>query len=364
MAQRDYYEVLGLKKDASKEEITKEYRKRALKYHPDRNPDDKKAEEKFKEATEAYEVLSDADKKAQYDEFGHDAQDLGSRGFRYSSGFDINDAMNIFMRDFGGRGGGSDNDIFSMFGGMGRSRSQRGENLEYTVSIPLKKAYEGGKVSITVPRTVGCKACTGTGAEGGKLKTCPQCKGSGRIQSGRSGGMGQMFMSIGACPSCGGRGNTADKPCKRCGGQGSMSEKSSISVDVPRGIMSGKKMRLRGKGNAGGPGVPPGDLYLRVEVMEDGKFKREGDDLYLTVAIPFYKAILGAEIEVRTMEGRSRVKVPPGIQPGAKLRLKGKGMPRMKGNGSGNLYVVIAVKIPKRLSEKQRELIAEFEKSE
>ncbi|MDP7264165.1 MAG: molecular chaperone DnaJ [Candidatus Thermoplasmatota archaeon] len=364
MAQRDYYEVLGLKKNASSNEITKAYRKRALKYHPDRNLDDKKAEEKFKEATEAYEVLSDGEKKAQYDEFGHDAQDLGAGGFRYTSGFDINDAMNIFMRDFGGRGGGSDNDIFSMFGGMGGSRSQRGENLEYTVSIPLKKAYEGGKVSITIPRTVDCSDCKGTGAKGGKLKTCPQCKGSGRIQSGRSAGMGQMFMSIGACPSCGGRGKTAAKPCDRCGGRGSRSERSNISVTVPRGIRSGKKMRLRGKGNAGGPGGPPGDLYLGVEVTDDEKFRREGDDLYRDIIIPFYKAILGAEIEVPTMKGHSRVKVPAGIQPGTKLRMKGKGMPRMGGKGYGNLYVVIGVNIPKRLSEKQRELIAEFEISE
>ena len=361
MAQRDYYEVLGLKKDAPKDEITKAYRKRALKYHPDRNPDDKKAEEKFKEATEAYEVLSDGEKKAQYDEFGHDSPDPGAGGFRYSSSFDINDAMNIFMRDFGGRGGG--NDIFSMFGGGGGGRPSRGEDLEYTVSVPLKKAYEGGKVSITVPRTVGCSDCKGTGAEGGKLKTCQQCKGSGRIQSGRSGGMGQIFMSVGACPSCGGKGNTAAKHCDRCGGKGSMSERSNISVDVPRGIKSGKKMRLRGKGNAGGPGAPPGDLYLRVEVMDGGKFKREGDDLHCDINIPFYKAILGAKIEVQTMEGRSRVKVPAGTQPGAKLRLKGKGMPRMGGKGSGNLYVVIGVEIPKKLSEKQRELIEEFEKS-
>ena len=363
MAESDYYKVLGVDKAAKKDDITKSYRKLAMKYHPDRNPGDSKAEEKFKEATEAYEVLSDDEKREQYDQFGAEGPDLGTRGFRFTSDFDMNDALNIFMRDFGGLGGmgsGFDNDPFSMLGSRGRRGGFRGSDLEYNISIPLRKAYEGGKVNIAVPRTIGCSRCNGTGAKDGKVEPCGQCGGSGRVQSGRSGRMGQIFMNIGACGECGGSGKKAASICTHCRGQGSVTERSSISVDIPRGIGSGKKMRLRGKGNAGRQGMTPGDLYLRVDITEDGRFRREGDDLYHEVKIPFYDAILGAELEVPTMAGRARLKVPPGTQPGSKLRLKGKGMPIMGASSAGNLYVIIDLKIPKRLSKEQRELMEKF----
>ncbi len=368
MAQKDYYEVLGVKKDAEKAEITKAYRKLAMKYHPDKNPGDKGAEEKFKEATEAYEILSDDEKRKQYDEFGPEAQDMGGRGFKYSSGFDMNDALNIFMRDFGGFGGmgsGFDDDPFSMFGGSrGRRRAARGENLEYTLTIPLEKAYKGGKVTIKVPRNKKCGKCRGTGAKGGKMKVCQQCGGTGRSQGRQAGGgMNQIFISMGGCSACGGRGKINTNPCSHCRGHGSISTKSSISVDIPRGIRPGKKLRVKGKGDVGAGGIPAGDLYLGVEIQNDRRFRREGDDLYQEVKVPFYDAILGAEIEVPTMAGRTRLKVPPGTQQGAKLRLKGKGMPRMGGGGYGYLYVVVNIKIPKRLSKEQKELIAKYRES-
>ena len=365
MAQRDYYEVLGVKRGAKKDEITKAYRKLAMKFHPDRNPGDKKAEEKFKEATEGYEVLSDDEKRAQYDQFGADGPDIGTRGSRFTSDLDINDALNIFMRDFGGfggRGAGFDNDPF-MFGPHGRRRALRGDDLEYSISISLEKAYKGGKVNISVPRTKRCPKCNGTGAKGGKLETCGQCGGSGRMQSGRPGGMGRIFVNIGVCRACGGSGKVAANACPHCGMQGNITDRSGISVDIPRGINSGKKMRLKGKGNAGRQGASPGDLYLRVEVMEDRRFRREGDDLYHEVKIPFYDAILGAELEVPTMEGRSRLNVPAGTQPGSKLRLKGKGMPKMGARGNGHLYIIANIKIPKRISKERKELITKFRES-
>ena len=367
MAQKDYYEVLGVKKKAEKADITKAYRKLAMKYHPDKNPGDKGAEEKFKEATEAYEVLSDDKKRGEYDEFGHDAPEMGGRGFNYSSSFDMNDALNIFMRDFGGfggRGSGSEGDIFSMFGGSrGRRRQARGENLEYTLAIPLEKAYKGGKVTIKVPRNKTCGKCKGTGAKGGKLKVCQQCGGTGRSQSGQAGGMNRIFINMGGCSACGGRGKINTNPCTYCGGRGSVSDKSSISVDIPRGIRPGKKLRVKGKGDAGTGGIQSGDLYLEVEIQNDRRFRREGDDLFQEITIDFYDAILGAEIEVPTMAGRTRLKVPPGTQQGAKLRLKGKGMPKMGGGGYGYLYVVVSIKIPKRLSKEQKELITKYRES-
>jgi len=235
----------------------------------------------------------------------------------------------------------------------------RGENVEYSLAVPLEKAFKGGKVKIDMPRTVSCVKCRGTGARNGKIETCKQCGGSGRSQS-QGGGGGQIFINIGGCPACGGSGRTASAPCPACGGRGAVREKSSLSVDIPRGIASGKKLRLKGKGNAGGPGAPPGDLYLRIEVMDDRRFRREGDDLYQEIAIPFYDAMLGTDKEVRTMDGRARLRVPPGTQSGAKLRLKGKGMPRMGRKTCGDMYVMVNIKLPKRLSDKQKKLIEEF----
>ena len=374
MSQKDYYEVLGVKKKSGKDDITKAYRKLALKYHPDRNPDDREAEEKFKEATEAYEVLSDDGKRPHYDQFGGEPPEMGGMGpggFGSSSGFDINDALNIFMRDFGGGGmgggtgggmrGGMDGDILSMLGGgrRGMRRAARGEDVEYRLAIPLGKAFSGGKVKLDMPRTVSCKKCSGTGARDGQVKTCPRCGGTGRSQT-RGGGGGRIFINMGGCPACGGSGKSATAPCPACGGRGAVREKSSISVNIPRGVRTGKKLRLKRKGNEGGPGVPPGDLYLLIEVTGDRRFRREGDDLYQDIDLPFYDAMLGKETEVPTMKGRTRLKVPAGTQPGSKLRLKGKGMPRMGGRRYGDMYVVVNIKLPRKLTARQKELIREF----
>lgn len=365
MSDKDYYDVLGVDKDASKDEISKAYRKKAMKYHPDRNPDDEKAIRKFKEATEAYEVLSDEEKKRQYDQVGSAGQDFGGPRFR-RGGFDINDALNIFMRDFGGFGGGGSGvggDIFSGFGGgmgggPGRRRvAAKGQDIEYSMTIPLRKAYEGGEVRITVPRTKQCSECGGTGARGGEVKTCPACGGSGKSKSAPSRQGGQVFVNITTCGKCGGSGRLASAPCSKCAGKGRYKDRTKMTVKIPKGIRSGNRLRLKGKGEAGRGGGPSGDLYLKVNVREDGGFEREGTDLFRKVKIPFYDAILGKEIQVRTMDGRAKVKVPPGSQPGTKLRLKGKGMPRMGRRGTGDLYVELDVGLPRRLTEEQRALV-------
>ncbi len=374
MPKQDYYRILGVNKKASKDEITKAYRKKALKYHPDKNPNNEEAVNKFKKATEAYEILSDDEKREQYDMFGSDAQDPGNRGFKYSSDFDINDAMNIFMRDFGGLGGpgqgfgeGTRGDIFSIFGQGGRGgggiQDRRTRDVEFNVDISLKKAFIGGRINLKIPIDRPCSACRGTGAKDGNVSVCPSCGGSGRTEGQRIQGMGGMVFTMGACRNCGGKGKIAKESCSHCIGRGTVSGKNVISVNIPKGIRSGKKMRLRGKGMAAGDGIPPGDLYLNVTVKDDPVFRRDGNDLIRDIQIPFYDAILGKKSEIGTMDGTARITIPPGTKPGSKLRLKEKGMPGMKGRKSGNLYIIVNITIPKTMDEKQKELVSKLRRS-
>jgi molecular chaperone DnaJ len=346
--QKDYYQTLGVKRDASDKDIRAAYRRLARKYHPDVNPKDKTAEAKFKQVNEAYEVLSDTKLRQQYDRFGHlgegwrHAQEAPpGGGFSYQTG-----------GDFQG-GGQSFGDIFDMFfGGRSGARTAqeapaRGMDAEAEVEVTLEEAFKGThrEISLTVPEA--CATCGGTGAEPGGSQTCPECRGQGR------GGP----LGLGACERCGGRGTIVTKPCPACGGRGETQRTRRLSVKIPPGVKTGSRVRVAGQGGAGGRGRPAGDLYLNVRVRSDSRFTRRGDDLHGEVAISFPQAALGAEVEVPTMKGKVRMTVPPGTSSGQTLRLGGLGMPHLRGGGTGDQYVKIKIVVPKDLSKEERELI-------
>lgn len=357
MAKRDYYEVLGVPKGASKDEIKKAYRKLAVKYHPDRNPDDKKAEDAFKEATEAYEVLADEKKRQAYDQFGFaGVEGMGGGGHDYSTVF--HDFEDIFG-DFG--------DIFSsFFGGGGRSRggggqsrrSNRGPDLRYNLEVPFKDAVFGTKVEIAYSRNVSCSCCGGSGAESGSgKKVCPTCGGSGQVR--RSSG----FFSIASpCPTCSGEGYVIDNPCNCCHGNGLVKKQQKIKVTIPAGIETGKRINIPGQGDNGPGGGPAGDLYVFIQVQPHSHFERSGNDLYCAIPISFTQAALGSEIQVSTLEGkRLKLKIPAGTQNGKILRIKNEGVPFVHGNGKrGDLYIKIMVEVPKKLTSKSKQLLKEL----
>ena len=358
MSKKDYYELLGVSKDVSADELKKTYRKLAMKYHPDKNPGDKEAEKKFKEISEAYEVLKDPEKKAAYDRYGHAAFDQsagtgygqgGGGGFDFSSGFgshfsDIIDEM------FGGFGGG---------GGRSSQSSQRGSDVRYNLEISLEEAFRGVTKNIHFHVPSQCGSCKGSGAEGGgKASPCKTCQGRGKVR------FQQGFFTVErTCSTCGGAGSTIDKPCKTCTGSGRVRRDKNLEVKIPAGVDEGTRIRLSGEGEAGVRGGPPGDLYVFLHIKPHKFFKRDEHDIHCRVPITMTKAALGGEIEVPSLDGTAvSVKIPSGTQAGHQFRLKGKGMSILRQNNRGDMYIETVVETPVNLSKKQKELLEQFEK--
>jgi len=349
MAKRDYYEVLGVEKGASEQELKKAYRRVAMKYHPDRNPDDKTAEEKFKEASEAYEVLSDAQKRAAYDQFGHAGVE-GAGGMGGGAG-GFGNFSDIFGDVFG--------DIFGAAGGRGRGGPSRGSDLRYTLDLDLEEAVKGTTVQIRVPTLVGCEVCDGSGSKPGtRPSTCTTCGGIGQVR------MQQGFFAVQqTCPNCRGRGTLITDPCSKCHGKGRIEETKTLSVKVPPGVDTGDRIRLSGEGEAGPEGGPPGDLYVQVAVRAHEFFERDGKNLYCEVPIGFVEAALGGELEVPTLDGRVKLKVPAETQTGKLFRLRGKGVTPVRGGAPGDLLCRVVVETPVNLNSRQKELLREFQES-
>jgi molecular chaperone DnaJ len=352
MAKRDYYEVLGVEKSVTIEEIKKTYRKLAIKYHPDKNPGDKTSEEKFKELGEAYEILSDEQKRALYDQHGHAAFDRRAGGFgRGGGGF--HDPFEVFREVFGGAS------IFEdLFGGGRRDPTQpeRGDDLRYDMEISFEEAAHGCEKEITVTKPERCDVCHGSGAEAGsQTRTCPTCGGRGQVISSRG-----IFSIAQTCPQCQGAGRVVDKPCKACKGAGRRERTSKIKLRIPAGVDTGSRLRSAGNGEAGFRGGPSGDLYVVLHVKAHEIFQRDGDDLLCEVPVGFVQAVLGADIEVPTLDGKATLKVPAGTQPGTMFRLKGKGVKNIQGYGHGDLHVRINVEVPTHLSAAQKAKLQEF----
>ncbi|MDL2281056.1 molecular chaperone DnaJ [Selenomonadales bacterium OttesenSCG-928-I06] len=353
MSKRDYYEVLGVSKNATEDEIKKAFRKLARKYHPDVNRENpKEAEEKFKEANEAYEVLSDADKRSQYDQFGHDAFS-GQEGFG----------------GFGGFGGGF-SDIFDMFFGQGgagfgaggRPGPERGADLRYDMEISFEEAAFGLETEIQIPRTEDCPTCDGTGAaEGTEIETCSECQGTGQVKVTQSTPFGRM-MNIKPCPRCKGEGKVIKTPCKKCSGRGRIRVKRKIKIKIPAGVDSGSRLRVANEGESGQRGGSSGDLYVFLFVKPHKLFTREGNDIICEIPISFVQATLGAEVEVPTLDGKVSLKIPEGTQSGSVFRIKGKGIAHLRGYGRGDQHVKVKVLTPVKLNDKQKELLKEFAK--
>ena len=362
MAKRDYYDVLGVARGASAEELKKAYRTKAKELHPDRNADNPNAEAQFKEVNEAYDVLKDADKKAAYDRFGHAAFEGGMGGgggprggFGGGNGDFASAFSDVFEDLFGDfMGGGRGN-----AGAGARTRAQRGSDLRYNLRVTLEEAYKGVQKTITVPASVACDSCHGTGAEGGaEPVTCPTCSGMGKVRAQQG-----FFTVERTCPTCNGMGRMVKNPCKTCGGAGRTEKDRALSVNIPAGVETGTRIRLAGEGEAGLRGGPSGDLYIFIEVKEHPIFQRDGVHLFFRVPVPMTTAAMGGEVEVPTIDGgRSRVKVPAGSQTGKQMRLRSKGMPALRGGGTGDLLIELVVETPVNLTARQKELLREFEK--
>ena len=359
MAKRDFYEVLGLTKGASAEEIKKAYRQKAKELHPDRNADNPESEAQFKEVNEAYDTLKDEQKKAAYDRFGHAAFDggmgggarAGARGAYQGGDFAsaFSDVFEDLFGDFmGGRGGQ-----------QARARAQRGSDLRYNLRVTLEEAWGGAQKSIQVPASAQCTACNGTGAEGGaEPQTCPTCSGMGKVRAQQG-----FFTVERTCPTCGGAGQIVKNPCQVCHGAGRVEKERTLSVNIPAGVETGTRIRLAGEGEAGMRGGPAGDLYIFIEVREHPIFQRDGQTLYCRVPVGMTTAALGGEIEVPTIDGgRSRVKIAAGSQSGRQMRLRGKGMPGLRGGATGDMLIELAVETPVNLTSRQKDLLREFEK--
>src|SRR5882724_9497790 len=353
MAKRDYYEILGVDRGVDIEEIKKAYRKLAINHHPDKNPGDKAAEDKFKELGEAYEALSDPQKRAAYDQYGHAAFDPRMRGGGRSGGF--HDPADIFREVFGASGGIFDD----LFGGGGRadpSQPQRGADLRYDMEISFEEAANGCEKEISVNKPDRCDVCQGSGAESGsKSKPCPTCGGRGQVISSRG-----IFSIAQTCPRCEGAGRVLEKPCKACQGTGRREHTSKIKLRIPAGVDTGSRLRSTGNGEAGFRGGPPGDLYVVLHLKPHEMFQRDGDDLLCEVPVSFVQAALGAEIEVPTLDGNATIKISPGTQPNSVFRVKGKGVKNLQGHGHGDLHVRVQVEVPAHLNAEQKAKLLEF----
>ncbi|PYK34844.1 MAG: molecular chaperone DnaJ [Verrucomicrobia bacterium] len=349
---RDYYEVLGIGRNASDEEVKRAYRKLAVKFHPDKNPDDPHAEEKFKELGEAYDVLMDPEKRAAYDRFGHAAFAPGGIGF----GGGFHDPFDIFREVFGGGFGGG---IFETFFGGAGTRTEdrhRGSDLRYDMEITLEEAAFGVQKEIEIEKLGICDKCDGTGAEpGSRAVTCPTCRGRGQVISSRG-----FFQVSQTCPRCRGAGEIIEKPCPQCRGEGRVEKRSCVTLKIPAGIREGSRLRSSSNGEAGIRGGPPGDLYVVIHIKEHKVFQRDGDSLYCEVPIPFSVAALGGEVDIPTLEGKAHLKVPAGTQSGQMFKLRGKGISNIDGRSRGDLLARLIVEVPSRLNAEQRRKLEEF----
>ena len=354
MAKRDYYEVLGVNKSASADQIKSAYRKLAVKYHPDKNPDDKTAEEKFKEASEAYHVLSNSERKQSYDNFGHAAFENGGRGQGGFSNFDFSEHFSDIFEDFFGEG----------FGGgrrRGRRANYRGSDLRYDLSITLEEAYKGKKQDIKFSTSEKCNTCSGSGSKlGHDAGSCSMCGGRGQVRSSQG-----FFTVQQTCPQCGGAGEEITHPCTSCGGQGKKQASKRLSVTIPKGVDDGTRIRLSGKGEAGSRGAGSGDLYLFINVHSHELFKRSDENLFFEFPVSIADAALGTSIEIPTIDGsKAKIKIPAGTQSGKQFRLREKGMPHMRGGGYGDLYVQVNTEVPVNLNSEQKELLEKFREIE
>ena len=364
MSKRDYYEILGIDKNASATEIKKAYRKMALKYHPDKNPDDSTAESKFKEAAEAYEVLSNPDKKAKYDQFGH-AGVGGSSGFGGGgAGMNMEDIFSQFGDIFGGSGFGGGFSGFSSRGGGGRRRANRGSNIRVKVNLNIKDVVNGVEKRIKVKKYVSCKKCSGSGAEGGSggYTTCSTCQGAGQINRVTNTFLGQM-QTASTCPACGGEGKTITNKCNTCFGDGIVKDDETIELKIPAGVENGMQLSVSGKGNMGPRNGIAGDLIVLIEEEEDAELKRDGLNILYDLYISFADAILGTEVTVPTVNGKAKIKIPAGTQGGKVLRLRNKGVPDLNGYKTGDQLVNVNIWTPQKLNKEERSAVEKLKNS-
>ncbi len=350
MAKQDYYATLGVARDASADDLKKAYRKLAMQLHPDRNPGDKKAEARFKDINEAYDVLKDDQKRAAYDRFGHAAFEQGgpgaAGGFDFGQGAGLGDIFDQMFGDF--------------MGGRARARSPRqGADIRAGIEIDLAEAFAGTRAQLRVPTRVACEACAGTGSESKDRgsETCSTCAGAGKVRAQQG-----FFLIERTCPTCGGQGRVVRNPCRICNGAGTVQRERSLQVQVPAGVEDGTRIRLAGEGEAGGPGAPPGDLYVHVAIRPHAIFQRDGANVFCRVPLRMTQAALGAEVEVPSIDGsKARVKIPPGTQTGEQFRLRGKGFSVLRSAARGDMFIQVAVEVPQHLTRRQRELLEEFE---
>ena len=367
MSKRDYYEVLGVTREASSEEIKKAYRKVALKHHPDRNPDDAEAEGKFKEAAEAYEVLSDGDKRARYDRFGHNGVKGGSGGFG-GQGMTVEDIFSHFGDVFGDFGGGGGSPFETFFGGGrsqgGRRQGTRGSNLRIKVKLTLQEIAQGVKKSIKVKKMLACEVCHGSGAKDREsVNACPSCHGSGYVRKVTNTILGQM-QTTSTCPTCHGEGQTIVAKCTNCKGEGRVYGEETISIDIPAGVSEGVQLSMGGKGNAGERNGSPGDLIIQIEELPDPELKRVANDVVFDLHLNFVDAAIGTVVEVPTIDGKAKIKVPPGTQGGKIFRLKGKGIPSLdRGYGVGDQLIDVNIWTPKKLSKEEEKMLEKLRNS-
>ncbi len=364
MAKRDYYEVLGVDKNASANDIKKAYRKLAIQYHPDKNPGDKEAEEKFKEAAEAYSVLSDADKKARYDQFGFEGVNGAGGGSGFGgAGMDINDIFSMFGDIFGGRGGFGGFSGFGGGGGGSRPARFRGSDQRVKVKLTLQEIANGVTKKFKLKKYVACTHCNGSGAENGAVETCPECKGTGRVVRTQQSFFGMMQTEV-ACPHCNGQGKVIKNKCHHCNGDGIVMGEEIVEVNIPAGVYEGMQLSMRGKGNAGKHNGIPGDLLILVEEEKHPTLVRDENDLIYSLLLDIPTAALGGFAEIPTIDGKAKVTIDPGTQPGKVLRLRGKGLPSINGYGKGDIVVNISVYIPETLSKDEKKAIESFRDSE